>query len=73
MAKSKILILTGDTAESLEVMYPISDCWRKATRFTSRHQQRKNCVLWFMISSPASIRTLKNPATPGMQILLSKM
>jgi len=68
MPVPKILILTGDAAESLEVMYPYQRLKEEGYEVHIAAPARRNCILLFMISSQDMTHTRKNRATVGMRI-----
>ena len=62
---AKILIVTGDAAESLEVLYPYQRLREEGYDVHIAAPARKNSASSSTTSNPASTRTRRSPATPG--------
>ena len=61
----KVLILTGDAAESLEVMYPYQRLLEEGYEVDIAAPSKKSLSSWCTTSSRASTHTPRSWATPG--------
>ena len=69
----KILIVTGDAAEDLEVMYPYQRLLEEGMRCTLRRRLGSGCSSSCTTSLTASTRTPRSSGTPGLPMALAEV